>query len=94
VLATANATLAATRKAFDAGVRTNIDLLNSQQLSFSTQRELLRARISVLAAQSRIAALIGDLNPAFLARIEPAFEAAAATSPRMPQQTPTQRSTP
>lgn len=89
VLATANATLAATRKAFDAGVRTNIDLLNSQQLSFSTQRELLRARIAVLAAQSRIAALIGDLSPAFLARIEPAFETATSTATMPPQ-----RSTP
>jgi len=102
VLATANATLAATRKAFDAGVRTNIDLLNSQQLSFSTQRELLRARIAVLAAQSRIAALTGDLNPAFLARIEPAFETAAATAAapqakaqtQTPPSTTTQRSTP
>lgn len=100
VLATANATLAATRKAFDAGVRTNIDLLNSQQLSFSTQRELLRARIGVLAAQSRIAALIGDLTPAFLARIEPAFESAAAMAaapqarPQSPPSTPMQRSTP
>lgn len=91
VLATANATLAATRKAFDAGVRTNIDLLNSQQLSFSTQRELLRARIGVLAAQSRIAALMGDLNPAFLARIESAFEAATAD---MPPESPQQRSVP
>lgn len=92
VLATANATLAATRKAFDAGVRTNIDLLNSQQLSFSTQREMLRVRIAVLAAQSRIAALIGDLNPGFLAKIEPAFETATSTGATSSQQP--QRSTP
>ncbi len=78
VLATATASLAATRKAFDAGARTNIDLLNSQQLTFATRRELLTARVGVLEAQLRILTLIGDLNTDSLARIETAFESPAS----------------
>jgi outer membrane protein len=78
VLATANASLAATRKAFDAGARSNIDLLNSQQLTFSTRRDLLATRIAVLSAQLRILSLVGDLDIGSLARLEAAFEARAA----------------
>lgn len=81
VLATASASLDATRKAFEAGARTNIDLLNSQQLTFTTRRELLRARAGVLSAQVHILALIGALDPAMLARLEAAFEPAAGARP-------------
>lgn len=85
VLATANESLEATRKAFDAGARTNIDLLNSQQLTFSIRRELLRARAGMVAAQIRILALSGTLNIPALARLGAAFEHAG---------TQTERSTP
>ena len=63
----------ATRKAFEAGVRSNIDLLNSQQLTFSARREALRARVAILLAQVRILALSETLNVEFLARLDPAF---------------------
>lgn len=79
VLATANAALEATRKAFDAGARSNIDLLNSQQLTFNTRRELARARAAVLAAQVRILSLGSGLNLPMLARLETAFDQAEAT---------------
>ncbi|MFM9969828.1 MAG: TolC family protein, partial [Burkholderiales bacterium] len=73
VFATANESLEATRKAFDAGARTNIDLLNSQQLTFATRRELLRARVGTLAAQIRIMTIIGLLNVETLQRLQSAF---------------------
>jgi TolC family type I secretion outer membrane protein len=81
VLATANESLEATRKAFDAGARTNIDLLNSQQLTFSTRRELLHARAGVLGAQVRILTLSSALDLGALARIATAFESDGIQSP-------------
>lgn len=63
----------ATRKAFDAGVRSNIDLLNSQQLTFSARREVLRARVAIQNAQLRILALGDTLDVASLTRLEAAF---------------------
>jgi len=81
VLATANASLEATRKAFDAGARTNIDLLNSQQLTFATRRELLRARAGVLGAQVRILTLSSMLDMGALALLASAFETGGAQYP-------------
>ena len=69
----ANEAFAATRKAFDAGVRSNIDLLNSQQFTFSARREALRARIAILLSQARILALIEALNVGTLTRFDAAF---------------------
>ena len=74
VLATVNESLDATRKAFEAGARTNIDLLNSQQLSFATRRELMRARFSVVTAQARIFALTGTLDREALAKFDAWFD--------------------
>jgi len=81
VLDTANAALEATRKAFDAGARSNIDLLNSQQLTFSTRRELARVRVAVLAAQVRILSLASGLSLQSLARLETAFDPMDPTDP-------------
>ena len=81
MLATANESREATRKAFDAGARTNIDLLNSQQLTFSTRRELLRARAGVLGAQVRILTLSSMLDMGALALLASAFETGGAQYP-------------
>ena len=88
VLATANAALEATRKAFDAGARSNIDLLNSQQLTFSTRREVLRARVGVLVAQVRILSLSSSLNLQALAHLETAFDVPAYNASAAPRSTP------
>ena len=79
VLSTANDALEATRKAFDAGARSNIDLLNSQQLTFNTRRELTRVRTAMLATQIRIMSLASGLSLQSLARLEAAFDPMDAT---------------
>lgn len=73
VLEIANQAMEATTKAFDAGVRSNIDLLNSQQFVFSARREELRVRVAILAAQARILALVQGLAPEMLVRLDGAF---------------------
>jgi outer membrane protein len=72
-LAIANASLEATMKAFNAGVRGNIDVLNAQQQTFAGRREALRARAGILIAQVRILALAGLLDGESLRRLELAF---------------------
>ncbi len=69
-LAIANRSLKATIKAFDAGVRGNIDVLNAQQQTFSGRRESLRARAAIYQAQIRILSLAGDLSVEQLGRLE------------------------
>lgn len=61
--------LEATVKAFNAGVRSNIDVLNVQQQAFSTRREAARARVAIQLAQSRILALTGTLDLAAIGRL-------------------------
>ena len=63
----------ATRKAFDAGARSNIDLLNSQQAIFSARQSLAAARVEVLLAQTRILASMEGLSVAAIERMEAAF---------------------
>ena len=69
----ATAASEATRKAFDAGARSNIDLLNSQQAIFSARQSLAAARAEALLAQTRILASIEGLSVAALERMEAAF---------------------
>ena len=69
-LAIANTSLNATVKAFEAGVRGNIDVLNAQQQTFSGRRESLRARSAIYQAQIRILALAGLLNMDQLGKLE------------------------
>jgi outer membrane protein TolC len=61
-LAISQSALDATIKAFNAGVRSNIDVLNAQQQTFTTRREAARARVAIQLAQTRILSLTGTLN--------------------------------
>ena len=69
-LAISNTSLKATGKAFQAGVRGNIDVLNAQQQTFSGQREVKRAHAALLQAQIRVLSLTGLLNLDTLAKLE------------------------
>lgn len=62
VEATAAATYDAVRKAFVAGMRTNLDLLNAQQQIYAARQSLVSARITALAAQVNILALLDRLD--------------------------------
>ena len=66
-LAIAQSALDATEKAFSAGVRSNIDVLNSQQQTFASRREAARSRVGIQLAQTRILSLMGALNPESIA---------------------------
>lgn len=69
-LAISATSLKATVKAFQAGVRGNIDVLNAQQQTFTGQREVKRAQAALLQAQIRILSLTGLLNIEALAKLE------------------------
>ncbi len=66
--------LEATVKAFNVGVRSNIDVLNVQQQAFSTRREASRSRVAIQLAQSRILSLTGSLNLTTIARLALSLE--------------------
>lgn len=51
------------------GVRTQVDVLNAQQLLFSAQRDLAQARYNYIASLLRLTAAAGDLTEADLQRI-------------------------
>ena len=72
-LAISLTSLKATGKAFDAGVRGNIDVINAQQQTFSSRREAMRARAAYLLAQVRILALTGLLNLDAIKKLEAAL---------------------
>ena len=55
------------RKAFVAGFRTNLDLLNTQQQVDVARQGLVSARVSVLNAQVAILALLDELDEAHIA---------------------------
>lgn len=67
VVQTSQAGVDAVRKAFTAGVRDNIDVLNAQSQVYAAQQNLLSATIDALAAQANILALLGELTPATIA---------------------------
>jgi TolC family type I secretion outer membrane protein len=50
-----------TRKAFKAGNRTNIDVLNAQQQVSDLDGELIKSRVDYLRAQAQIMQLLGEL---------------------------------
>lgn len=72
-LAISLTSLKATGKAFDAGVRGNIDVINAQQQTFSSRREAMRARAAYLLAQVRILALTGLLSLDAIKKLEAAL---------------------
>lgn len=82
VVQTSQAGVDAVRKAFTAGVRDNIDVLNAQSQVYAAQQNLLSATIDALAAQANILALLGELSPHAIAPLTAAMvPAQTASSP-------------
>lgn len=74
VESSASATFEAVRKAFVAGMRTNLDLLNAQQQIYTARQSLVTARINGLAAQVNILALLDQLDAAHVAPFVPLMD--------------------
>lgn len=68
-LSSAQSQLESTKLGFEVGVRTNVDVLNAQQLLFSAKRDLLEARYQYLVNTIRLKAASGLVAEADLADI-------------------------
>lgn len=73
-LSTAQELARRTRKSFDAGLRTNIDVLNAQRQISDARKELSRARSGVLLSQIRILILMDEIDEEVLRRIDGVFK--------------------
>ena len=62
----AEVALASSKLGMEVGVRTNVDVLNAQQLVFSARRDLASARYAVLTNTLRLKAAAGILTDADL----------------------------
>ena len=82
VEATATATHAAVHKAFVAGLRTNLDLLNAQQQIYSARQSLVTARVTALSAHIDILALLDRLDAAHVAPLSAHLDPPALTESR------------
>jgi outer membrane protein TolC len=71
---TAQATYEAVRKAFTAGLRTNIDLLNAQQQIYAARQSQLDARLTGLTAYINILTLLDELDEAHVASLSAQFD--------------------
>jgi len=71
---TATATHEALRKAFVAGLRTNLDVLNAQQQIYAARQNMVSATINALNAQATILALIDQLDADHVAPLSPLFD--------------------
>lgn len=80
--ASASSTHEAERKAFVAGMRTNIDLLNAQQQIYTARQNLVAARVTALTAQINILALLDQLDAQHVAPLTTQFDAEAMSEPK------------
>lgn len=71
---TAQATFEALRKAFVAGIRTNLDLLNAQQQIYAARQNMVSATITGLNAQVTILSLLNQLDAEHVAPLTPLFD--------------------
>lgn len=78
---TAMATHEAVHKAFVAGTRTNLDLLNAQQQIYGARQALVSARVSALTAHIQILALLDQLDAAHVAPLLPQFDLFTGSPP-------------
>ncbi len=62
-LVSSESQLKSTKLGLEVGVRTRVDVLNAQQLVYSTQRDLASARYQTLLAGLQLKAAAGTLNP-------------------------------
>lgn len=71
------ASFEATRKAFVAGLRTNLDLLDAQQRIYTARQNQVAARVTALTAYINILALLDQLDEQHVAPLAAQFDAAA-----------------
>jgi outer membrane protein len=71
---TAQATYEALRKAFVAGIRTNLDLLNAQQQIYAARQNMVSATITGLNAQVTILSLINQLDAEHVTPLSSLFD--------------------
>ena len=78
--------LDSTRVGQEVGVRTQIDVLNAQQLLFSAQRDLAQSRYTYVLSLLRLEAAIGELTESDLVAVNQWLDpnASAGTPPVMP----------
>lgn len=79
VAATAQATLDALQRAFVAGYRSNLDLLNAQQQLIATRSQSVSARINVLLAQADILSQTERLDAATVAPLSASLSLSRST---------------
>ncbi|HUW26613.1 MAG TPA: TolC family outer membrane protein [Gallionella sp.] len=72
-LTSSESVLEATKLGQEVGVRTNLDVLNAQQQSFSTQRDLYQAEYNYLVSQLRLKAASGLLGEEHLVLVNQAL---------------------
>jgi len=73
-LVSSRSALDSNRLGYDVGVRINIDVLNAQQQVYSTQRDLVKARLDTLAAQLRLKSAAGTLGEEDVAAVNALLE--------------------
>jgi len=78
---TAMATHEAVHKAFVAGTRTNLDLLNAQQQIYAARQALVSARVTALTAHIQILALLDQIDAAHVAPLLPQFDLLTGSAP-------------
>ncbi len=71
---TATATHDALRKAFAAGMRSNLDVLNAQQQIYAARQNMVSATINGLNAQATILALLDQLDADHVVPLAPLFD--------------------
>jgi len=71
------ASFEATRKAFVAGLRTNLDLLDAQQRIYTARQNQVSARVTALTAYINILALLDRLDEQHVAPLAAQFDATA-----------------
>jgi outer membrane protein len=72
--------LASTRLGQEVGVRTQVDVLNAQQLLFSAKRDLAQSKYSYVLSLLRLEAAIGELTESDIAAVNQWLDPAAATA--------------
>lgn len=70
--------LASTRLGQDVGVRTQVDVLNAQQLLFSARRDLAQSKYTYVMSLLRLEAAIGELTETDLAAVNQWLDTGAA----------------
>lgn len=68
-LVSSQSSLDSTKLGQEVGVRTNVDVLNAQQQYFSAKRDLAEARYNYILSRLRLAAAVGKLDEADVARV-------------------------